>query len=153
MLLALVLFAAGCGTASGTGSAGTSPVAGAARILPDAVHVLRTSRINHFRPLDVIVGDYTKVRQLYTMIRMLPPFVSSVSCPMDTDLEYHMTFFEAQATVATVTFNAEGCKSVALSMHDLRDPTPAFVSLFATTIGIPESDLFVQPLGSPPLPS
>lgn len=141
LVLSVLLLAACSGT-----STQTARTAGTAGPSPTLVRIARTSYINTFPPLDVTVRDAAQAQHLYTAIKALPPFVTRVSCPADTDLEYRMTFLHAAVPLALVVINATGCPSVVLGPHDLRGPTPAFWALFAATLNVPASAVFPQPI-------
>lgn len=139
LLLLSVMLLAACGVAT------TQASGSAAARQPDTVRVTRMSHINTFPPLDVTVRDAAKAQRLYAAIKALPPFETTVSCPEDTDLEYHLSFLRGDAQVALITINATGCSSVVLAPRDLRGPTPAFWTLFANTLNVSEPAIFPSP--------
>jgi hypothetical protein len=138
VLLACMLLAAGCASASAT-SRTSHP-------MPDRVQVTRAWLINRFPPLDQSIADPSATRRLYQAVTSLPPYHAQISCPKDVGLEYILDFSRAGTPVAKVLVYASGCAYVQIPTEaSKRAPTDAFWTLLAQTLDVSTSDLFPRP--------
>ncbi|HKV59332.1 MAG TPA: hypothetical protein VJO32_13660 [Ktedonobacteraceae bacterium] len=111
---------------------------------PTILQVTRSSAsaANNFPPLTREVKDANAVQQLYGAIHALPKARTGIRyCPIDVGLIYHIYFSNGTTLLEQMDMDTGGCQGVRLSKQDVRQPTEAFLSLFAQTIGVPRSTL------------
>lgn len=116
-----------------------------------SVAIQRTSANpqNHIPPFTENVADADKAERLYDALLALPTMPpGTYSCPADFGLAYHLTFYNGSETVGTAVVKPEGCRAATLPDGSVRwsATDPEFWQTFATTAGVPESDLFIVPL-------
>jgi hypothetical protein len=141
-LLILLPLLGGCGAAS--------VAAGAAAQEPTSLQVSFVNLLpeNHYSPFPTrTVVNKQAVQQLYTAALKLPRpkytwmnsrYFSSVSCPVDLGLEYHLRFFYQQTLMREMIVYPTGCWSVLVGKNDSRVLTNSFFQLFEQTIGVPK---------------
>ena len=111
---------------------------------PTTLLVTRSSAspANNFPPLNREVKDAKAVQKLYNAINALPKTTIGIRyCPIDAGLIYHIHFSSGTTLIEQVDMDTGGCQWIRLSKQNVRQPTQAFLLLFASTIGIPRSTL------------
>ena len=121
-----------------------------------AVHILRTSDFpqNHIPPFEKYVNDAARAQQLYDALLALPVMPSGpYFCPADFGVAYHLTFYQGRVDVASALVKPDGCETAILPDGSSRwiATDQGFWQVFATTAGMPESD--VHPVPGPDGPS
>jgi hypothetical protein len=134
---------------------GLSPASATAPI-PETLQVSRdTGTSNHFSPLKRTVTEASAVQTLYKTALALPKNSNTGpvhSCPSADDLVYHLFFYQNGVLIESMDMNPSGCPYITINKNDGRPLSQTFIKLFAQTIGIPLSQLDVQPIPQPTKP-
>ena len=136
LALSLLLLLAACGTGSsgGTGSTsgGTTTTTG-----PTTLHVVRSNTLYlHFPPFDHTISTAVAVQKLFHAALALPKVAGVYNCPVDTGLEYHLTFLHGTSSIQQMNLDASGCQFLGIGKQDSRVTNAAFLALFTKTVGI-----------------
>jgi hypothetical protein len=129
LFLTILLLTAGCSAID----------AKAATPVPTILEVTRSSTIpqNHLPPFSRTITNASAVQRLYMAAQSLPKAgVHNWMCPVGSTVVYHVRFLAGKTVVQQWNMDAIGCYAIMLHKGDLRQPNPAFVSLFAKTIGL-----------------
>lgn len=138
--LAALMLLSGCGSDSYT-----------------SLHVLRTSAFpaNHIPPFERTVNNPAKVQRLLNALAALPAYPSGIMhCPADFGVVYHLAFQGQAFLYGQASIQAGGCQGMSFNgtsrwTHWVAI-SPRFWSLFADTLGVPESAVYLvvpQPTG------
>lgn len=111
----------------------------AAAPAPTILEVTRSSTIpqHYLPPFSRTITNASAVQKLYTAAQNLPKAgVHNWMCPIGSTVIYHVQFLVGKTVLQQWNMDAIGCYAIVLHKGDLRQPNPAFVSLFARTIGL-----------------
>ncbi len=137
-------------------SCGSSPTTSTASQQNRVLQVIRdTGTINHYPPLNHTTTNTDAIQTLYKAALALPKasLTGRVhSCPSAYDLFYHLRFYENGTLVDSMDMNPSGCPYLLIEKKDMRSVSKSFVSLFAQTVGIPQSQVDIQPIHQPTKP-
>jgi hypothetical protein len=114
---------------------------------PTELQVARISKLpdNHFPPFSRKITQAVSVQRLYMAALALPhPSGGVINCPNDAGLDYQLRFQSGKQT-RQMDMDPGGCASINVANNDRRVATPAFLTLFAQTVGIPRSQLWPEP--------
>jgi hypothetical protein len=136
----LLLLLVGCGLSPVTA---TVPMPGSLQVSRD------TGTSNHFPPFKRTVTKVSAVQTLYKAALALPKNSKTGrahSCPSADDLIYHLFFYQNGVLIENMDMNPSGCPYIAINKNDMRPLSQAFIKLFAQTIGVPLSQVDIQPI-------
>jgi hypothetical protein len=147
LLLMLMLASTALSGCSGGDTSASHPTA-TTPIRVDSLHVTRTSDVPRadLQPLDITETDGTKVQALYDGLISLPKYIpSGTQCPVDTGVQYELTFASASTTVLQAIADPSGCQIVVLNGKDNRIANDSLWSLLASSLGKPTSAIYPVP--------
>jgi len=137
----LFLSLAGCGLSSVKSSAASLPI-----------RTLQISRdpgtINHYPSFKHTVTKTNAIQTLYEAALALPKVSTTGrvhSCPAAYDLIYHLLFYQNDVLADHMDMNPSGCPYIIINKSDKRSVSQEFIKLFAKTMGVPLSQVDIQP--------
>ena len=121
----------GCGTAT-TIDSSTS-------VHPDVLHVLRPATLNNVPRFERTVRDSVTIQRLFKTAYALPAASKGImSCPIDLDIVYHLSFLHGTTLIQEMTLYPTGCSALQIGQDtsNLRFVPYDFEQLTAKTIGL-----------------
>ncbi len=119
---------------------------------PQQMNTLQVNRdtgtINRYPPLKRTITNENAVQNLYKAALALPKGSRTGeghSCPAAYDLVYHLLFHQNRVLVDAIDMYPSGCSYISINKNDVRPLSRQFIALFAQTIGIPQSQVDIQP--------
>lgn len=135
MLFVLVAFISGCST---TTTKATHP------LQPNILRVVRKAPLfTRVRILDITIKDAKKVQAVYLALQAQPPALSRgiMHCPLDQDVDYHLSFFHDDIQMEQVVYHPQGCGWIKLEDGTMKSPSASFLTLLAATLGVTPEEL------------
>lgn len=144
LLLGCIALFAGCGSSSALRAATPSTSATPEARMPTLLHVTRFGGPpqNHVAAFDAQTDQAEKVERLFAALHALPPFVQSISCPVDQGGGYLLTFRDNKGVVAQAILPAGGCLALEFSKpYGCHKFTDTSVGQVADTLGVQPTTL------------
>jgi hypothetical protein len=115
----------------------------------EALHAVRRSydANGQHAPFDRRVTDAARVRALYQVLLALPLMPRDIFCPLGTPIGYELTFSHAGTAQFLAYVSLDGCAGAAFGDGHLHTTlnSPTFWSQLATTLDVPESEVYQNP--------